>query len=219
MINKPVNQEAENPENFEIFPWNEKFNTGHERIDEQHRILARLLNRLARTLIDQDYSVISSAFDELAKYAHLHFMDEESVWLQYFDEDDLWFSTHQHNHNGFMPKVKELQLVNSDKPLHEIVEKIMQFLIRWLAFHIIGDDKRMATAIQLMETGITVDQAKILADAETKDSLYVLIDVILNMYGTLSSSTLALLRERGMNENKSKEQLKEASHKGQSSTE
>lgn len=205
MINKPVNQEAESPEDFEIFPWDEKFNTGHDRIDEQHRTIARLLNRLARTLIDENYSDVHSAFDELANYAHLHFMDEESVWLQYFDEDDPWFSSHQHTHDSFMPKVKELQLANSGKPLHEIVEKIMQFLVRWLAFHIIGDDKRMATAIQLMETGITVDQAKILADAEMKDALYVLIDVILNMYGSLSLNTLALLRERGMHENKSEE--------------
>ena len=159
------------------------------------------LNRLARTLIDQDYSVVSSAFDELARYAHLHFMEEESVWLKYFDEDDPWFSTHQHNHNGFLPKVKELQLANSDKPLYEVVEKIMQFLIRWLAFHIVADDKRMAIAIKLMESGMTVDQAKILADAEMKDSLHVLIDVILNMYGGLCSRTLTLIREEGMQEN------------------
>ena len=196
MINKPVNQETELPENFEIFPWSEKFNTGNARIDEQHRTLARLINRLARAMIDKDYSIVSSVFDELARYAHLHFMDEESVWLQYFDEDDPWFSSHQHNHNSFWPKVNELQLTHSGKPLQEVVEKIMQYLIRWLAFHIVGEDKRMACAIQLMESGMTVDQAKILADAEMKDSLYVLIDVILNMYDGLCSRTLTLLRER-----------------------
>ena len=196
MINKPVDQEAVLPEDFEIFPWNEKFNTGHERIDEEHRTLAQLVNRLARTLIEKDYTVVSSVFDELARYAHLHFMDEESVWLQYFDEDDPWFSSHQHAHDSFLPKVNELQLAHSDKPLHEIVENIMQYLIRWLAFHIVGEDKRMAIAIQLMESGMTVDQAKILADAEMKESLNVLIDVILNMYGGLCSRTLALLRER-----------------------
>lgn len=200
MINKPVNQEAELPEDFEIFPWNEKFNTGHEQIDEQHRMLASLVNRLARTMIDKDFSVVSSAFDELAKYAHLHFMDEESVWLEYFDENDPWFSTHQHNHDSFWPKVNELQLANSGKPAHEVVESIMQYLIRWLAFHIVGEDKRMASAIQLIESGMTIEQAKILADAETKDSLYVLIDVILNMYDGLCARTLALLRERGAHE-------------------
>jgi len=196
MINEPVDQEAEIPEDFEIFPWNEKFNTGHEHIDEQHRTLARLVNRLARAMIDKDYSVVSNAFDELARYAHLHFMDEESVWLRYFDEDDPWFSSHQHNHDSFWPKVNEIQLANSDKPLQEVLENIMQYLIRWLAFHIVGEDKRMASAIQLIDSGMTVDQAKILADAEMKDSLYVLVDVILNMHERLCSRTLALLRER-----------------------
>ena len=197
MITKPANQDAELADDFEIFPWDEKFNTGHERIDEQHRTLAALVNRLARTLVDEDPSVVSSAFDELTKYAHLHFMDEESVWLEYFDENDPWFSSHQHNHDSFLPKVNELQLANSGKPLHEIVESIIQYLVRWLAFHIVGEDKRMAGAIQLIESGMTVDQAKILADAEMKDSLYVLIDVILNMYNRLCSRTLALHREKG----------------------
>jgi hemerythrin-like metal-binding protein len=196
MINKPESQEAEFVENFEIFPWCEKFNTGHEKIDEQHRTLARLVNSLARTLIKQDYSVVASTFDELSKYAHLHFMDEESVWLQYFDEDDPWFSSHQQSHESFWPRVYEIRLANPDKPLHEIVENITKYLIRWLAFHIVGEDKRMASAIQLIDSGMTVDQAKILADAEMKDSLYVLIDVILNMHERLCSRTLALLRER-----------------------
>ena len=196
MITRPANQEAELPDDFEIFPWDEKFNTGHERIDEQHRTLAGLVNRLARTLVDEDPSVVSSAFDELTKYAHLHFMDEESVWLEYFDENDPWFSSHQHNHDSFLPKVNELQLANSGKPLHVVVESIIQYLVRWLAFHIVGEDKRMAGAIELMESGMTVDQAKILADAEMKDSLYVLIDVILNMYNRLCSRTLALQRKR-----------------------
>lgn len=201
MFDKPADQEAVLPEDFEIFPWNEKFDTGHAQIDEQHRTLARLVNRLARALIDKDYSVVSSVFDELARYANLHFMDEESVWLQYFDEDDPWFSSHLHSHDSFLPRVDELQLAHSDKPLHEIVENIMQYLIRWLAFHIVGEDKRMAIAIQFMESGMTVDQAKILADAEMKDSLHVLIDVILNMYGGLCSRTLALLRKRTTQEN------------------
>ena len=75
MINKPVSLEAELAEKFEIFPWSEKFNTGHEKIDEQHRTLARLVNRLARTLIDQDYSIVSSTFDELSKYCLLYTSD------------------------------------------------------------------------------------------------------------------------------------------------
>ncbi len=201
MIDKPAELGAVLPEDFEIFPWNEKFDTGHVQIDEQHRTLAKLVNRLARALTEKDYSVVSSVFDDLARYAHLHFMDEEGVWLQYFDEDDPWFSSHQHSHDSFLPKVNELQLAHSDRPLHEIIENIMQYLIRWLAFHIVGEDKRMAIAIRLMESGMTVDQAKILADAEMKDSLNVLIDVILDMYGGLCSRTLSLLRERSTQEN------------------
>jgi len=32
---------------FEIFPWNRNFETGIEKIDEQHKVLVEILNRLA----------------------------------------------------------------------------------------------------------------------------------------------------------------------------
>jgi hypothetical protein len=47
---------------------------------------------------------------------------------------------------------------------------------------------------------MTVNQAKIIADAEMKDSLYVLIDVILNMYDRLCARMMDMLRERSAHE-------------------
>ena len=35
------------PNAFEIFPWNRNFETGIDDIDQQHRVLVNILNRLA----------------------------------------------------------------------------------------------------------------------------------------------------------------------------
>ena len=66
-------RESANIDHFEVFPWNENFNTGNEIIDEQHRQLVHLLNKLATTLVDDEFSIVNKAFDELADYANMHF--------------------------------------------------------------------------------------------------------------------------------------------------
>ena len=35
------------PSEFEIFPWNRNFETGIDDIDQQHKVLVNILNRLA----------------------------------------------------------------------------------------------------------------------------------------------------------------------------
>ncbi len=204
-------RESANIDHFEVFPWNENFNTGNEMIDEQHRQLVHLLNKLATTLVDDEFSVVNKAFDELADYANMHFDQEEVIWLKYFS-DDSWFSSHQLSHASFLPRVIELKEQEAGQPLSDVVEQIIKFLIRWLAFHIIDNDKRMAIVVEAMESGASIEEAKILADKKMSGSMRVLIETVLTMYDGLSSRTLELLRERSAR-SKAEEQLKEANKK------
>lgn len=197
--------------NFEVFPWNKNFDTGHALIDEQHRRLVHLLNELANTLIDDEFAVVNRAFDELADYANRHFDEEEAIWSNYFS-DDSWFSSHQFSHATFLPKVIELKEQEADKPLSDVVEQIIKFLIRWLAFHIIDNDKRMAIAVSAMESGASIEEAKVIADKKMSGSMRLLIETVLTMYDGLSSRTLDLLRERKAR-SKAEEELKEANKK------
>jgi len=204
-------RESANIDHFEVFPWNDNFNTGNAIIDEQHRQLVHLLNKLATTLVDDEFSIVNKAFDELADYANMHFDQEEGIWLQYFS-DDSWFSSHQLSHASFLPRVIELKEQEAGKPLSDVVEQIIKFLIRWLAFHIIDNDKRMAIVVEAMESGASLEEAKILADKKMSGSMRVLIETVLTMYDGLSSRTLELLRERSAR-TKAEEQLKDANKK------
>ncbi len=182
-------------DHFEVFPWNKNFETGVEIIDEQHKKLVTLLNELAGTLTQDNQVEVNRVFDELAEYANFHFETEEAIWVEYFG-DDSWLSSHQLTHSSFLPKVVELKEQDTNKSLIEIIEGIVKFLIRWLAFHIIDNDKRMAYVIQNMQAGLSLEEAKVVSDKKMSGSIRVLIETVLAMYDGLSSRTLDLMRER-----------------------
>ncbi len=182
---------------IEVFPWNKNLETGIEEIDSQHKKLVDLLNKLANTLITDDKVEVLKVFDELAQYAAFHFESEERIWSQKFG-DDSWFQSHVENHASFLPEVIKIKEADKDAPLNRVVEDIVKFLIRWLAFHILDDDKRMSFVIQGAEQGMSLSDAKISAEDKMSGSNRVLIDTVLHMYNGLSSRAIELMRERAI---------------------
>lgn len=181
---------------FEIFPWNKNFDTGNHIIDEQHKELVRLLNSLANTLVGNQQYEIESAFSALAKYADYHFSSEEEVWSEYF-VNDHWLHSHQLSHGAFLPKVLEIKEHNTTLPFYLIVEDIVKFLIRWLAFHILNEDRRYAIVVSEVRGGKTLEEAKNIAERKMNaSSVRLLTEAVLTMYDGLSTRALNLLRER-----------------------
>ncbi len=196
---------------FEVFPWNSNFETGNSIIDEHHKVLVSLLNKLAITLINQDKAEIDSTFEELTAYANKHFAYEEEIWSNYFT-DDPWLLSHNKTHSSFLPSVMDIKKQAADKPLPDIIENVVHFLVKWLIFHIIDTDKRMVLVMNALESGATIDEAKHLAEEKMTGSKLILIDAILKMYEGLSSRTLSLMREMKAKK-EAEEQLNEANNK------
>ncbi|MBF0193393.1 MAG: diguanylate cyclase [Magnetococcales bacterium] len=203
--------ESTHLDHFEVFPWNENFETGNETIDTQHKVLAELLNNLASTLVTVNSEEINAAFDKLAEYANEHFDEEESIWFEHF-KDDPWFISHQMSHATFLPKIAELKTIDDGRSVTDMVEQTVKFLIRWLAFHIIDNDKRMAISLESILEGASVIEAKLIADKKMSGSMRTLIETVLQMYDGLSTRTLDLMRERNARKQAEKE-LQEANNK------
>ncbi|MTI09693.1 GGDEF domain-containing protein [Curvivirga aplysinae] len=191
-----------------VFPWNEQYNTGIAEIDEQHKKLVQLLNELAGTLTQDDNDQILYALDQLVDYAKYHFDCEEKIWSEIF-ENDSWFKGHKTNHVSFLPAILKMKKDQEHLPLSEVTENMVRFLIRWLIFHIIDDDMRMASAYRYCQAGKPLSEAKMLAKKEALDSSRILIDVILDMYESISSHALDLMRERSQRK-KAEEKLQKA---------
>lgn len=179
----------------EVFPWSENFETGISLIDQQHKRLVDLLNLLASHLAHRsDVPALNSIFNELAEYALYHFKTEEAVWHQFMRSDSLDVQ-HKKDHQKFVEDVLRLKQEESEKPLDEVIEDVLSFLTHWLAFHILASDKQMAKIVLAMQSGLSLEQAKENAELQMSGAMHVLIETVLNMYDSLSSRTLQLMRE------------------------
>ncbi|GAA5316212.1 MAG: GGDEF domain-containing protein [Candidatus Pelagadaptatus aseana] len=181
---------------IDVFPWTENFATGIDTIDQQHQQLVKLLNELACTLADDNHLEIKRVFDELAAYANHHFETEEAIWDEVFPKDDPWLVSHHGSHDHFLPAVVQMQERDKHKPMAVVIEDVVKFLIRWLAFHIVAEDMRMAMAVKAYRQGKSLDEAKIYSEEQMEGFATVLVDAVLNMYDSLSSRTMELMRER-----------------------
>ena len=179
---------------FEFFPWTEHFDTGIAAIDEQHRVLVRLLNRLAQQYIDgMDSDVISGVIADLVDYTHYHFETEEHIWTDAFGTDER-VSSHCHTHRAFFEHVAALQ--SGAQPFADVLNDLFGYLSNWLAFHILDTDKRMAKAVLAVQDGATLVQAHARADDDMRGAAASLIQAVLDMYRKLSAQALNLMHER-----------------------
>lgn len=183
---------------FDIFPWDKNFETGIGLIDEQHKKLVHILNQLAAHLANRSHEVIlERIFEELAEYADYHFKTEEEIWSKYLQDDECYVA-HEQIHKSFISQVIELKQLDADKPLDLVIQDIVSFLSKWLAYHILDSDKRLAKVVLAIESGNSLEQAKVIANEQMSGSMQILINTVLKMYDSLSTRTLDLMREKAL---------------------
>jgi diguanylate cyclase (GGDEF)-like protein/hemerythrin-like metal-binding protein/PAS domain S-box-containing protein len=181
----------------EIFPWSDNFATGIEAIDVQHHQLVDLLNQLASHMaFGSDELTLLQVFDELANYAVHHFQTEEAIWNTHLSGDDLAL-THAQTHQDFVAEVVRVRGVMGVLSDDEAIDQVVSFLTHWLAFHILEDDTHMARIVLGVQRGLTLQAAKVAAKEHMTGAAHMLIQAVLHMYDSLSTRTLALMREIG----------------------
>jgi len=181
---------------FEVFPWNENFATGIALIDEQHRQLVHLINKLASHLSHGSSDIqMAEVFAELVAYAGHHFKTEEQIWQPRF-QDDPWYTAHKRSHDSFLPKAQQIQNHLQGTSYEKVLEEILKFLVNWLVFHILDNDRRMAKAIRALDDGLDLESAKMRADEEMTGIMQTFVETVLDMYENLTSRSLELIREK-----------------------
>nr|WP_319564317.1 bacteriohemerythrin [uncultured Rhodoferax sp.] len=179
---------------FEIFPWNPNLETGIDLIDVQHRKLVSLINQLAQQHVQgATEAEVQAILGELSDYADYHFRTEEGIWKTALAGDD-WLIQHIQTHQRFFRHIAELQ--SNQRPFQEVLDELFSYLIQWLAYHILDNDKRMALALKAIGQGASVASAHAQADAHMQGATATLIQTVLGMYQTLSSQALILMHEK-----------------------
>src|SRR5574343_34282 len=183
------------PHTLEIFPWTANFETGIPEIDKQHQVLVCLLNRLVGHLAFQSEAPeLDAVLEELKNYTVYHFSTEEKFWHEHF-RNDPWEEGHSKAHNDFIEKVVEFTERRAGRDLDSMLEELVSFLTHWLAMHIIESDKRMAKVVLALPSGVSLEQAKEIANEEMAGASRVLIDTVMGMYDKLANRTIQMRRE------------------------
>ena len=118
--------------------WNDNLSVNVRVIDEQHRELVRLINRLHDAMTQgQGQRVLGETVAGLIDYAQIHFRTEEG----FFDASDYPGSVaHKKKHEEFVEKVTDFKQGFDEGRLMLSLD-VMDFLAEWLVKHIQGTDK------------------------------------------------------------------------------
>jgi hemerythrin len=123
---------------MKFIEWKDEFNTGIKEIDNQHRGLFDIINKLTSTnRIDPEGRYFFITFSKLIDYARLHFLTEERYMRDagYSNLDE-----HQKEHGNFLAAVTNmLQKLENKVPQTE--NDILTFLKEWYQEHILGSDR------------------------------------------------------------------------------
>lgn len=179
-----------------VFPWNVNFETGIPIIDDQHRRLFELINRLASSLSQGDDAAdLDAVFGELATYAEYHFKTEEEVWRGALG-DDPWFVRHCQSHGAFKPRVLELMAEKGEVNYEKALGDTLNFLVNWLVFHILESDRHLGKVVLAVGEGLGREAAKQRADDEMSGVMQTVVKTVMTMYESLTTHSIALIREK-----------------------
>lgn len=130
-----------------FFEWSDAMSVGIAEIDEQHKILVGILNRLfSATVARENHEITIEILDTLVDYTNTHFGLEEKL-LQDAGYNPVEFAAHQYEHRIFIEKISAA----ANKHLVEgksVSFEIISFLKRWLRDHILITDRKYASALQ-----------------------------------------------------------------------
>jgi hemerythrin len=122
--------------------WEDKYSLGVESIDEQHKELFRIANRiyelLKNEMILDKYDHIMEIIDELKNYTVDHFKDEEEYMKSIGYKK---FLSHKVAHTDFLDKMENIDVNKIDNGHNEYLLSILDFVCVWLIEHIMKEDK------------------------------------------------------------------------------
>lgn len=128
-----------------ILSWNDQYLIGQATIDEQHKMLFRLVNDFHTHWMERrDRQDIARVLSQLIRYGELHFQDEESIMAQ---EGYPQLDSHHQIHEMLIEEIFKLNEELADKS-RLLDRDITKFLKQWLIDHIVHNDYEFRNFLQ-----------------------------------------------------------------------
>lgn len=138
-----------------LVEWNEELSVGIQEIDEQHKVLVGLLNKLHDAIHEKHGKEASlEILGQLVEYTKIHFAVEESL-MRIFEYPG--YEEHKAQHEELIDEIHDFQ----DKVAHgksAISFQLLHFLRMWLTQHILDSD--MEYSPYLLNAGVKAKSGK-----------------------------------------------------------
>ena len=125
-----------------MFIWKKEFELGIKSIDEQHKCLLDLGNRINELLVNHDddddnYDEIYEVIEELRVYTVYHFNTEEELFLKYNYPE---YHAHKKEHDDFVAFLRSVNPEDIDENQKGFLKKLLAQIVQWVFKHIITTD-------------------------------------------------------------------------------
>lgn len=144
---------------MDVFQWDKNFETGLNEVDKQHHHLVNITNDFGILIAQNEvaFDDLEKIFNELASYTQYHFAEEEKLMAK-MGVDKRHVEYHVREHHGFLQDVLELhqEMATGD---HSASENLLNFLMSWLVYHILGSDMSLSRQIKAVGNGRTAAEA------------------------------------------------------------
>ncbi|EQB39822.1 hypothetical protein M947_04395 [Sulfurimonas hongkongensis] len=121
-----------------MIQWHEGLSLGVKTLDDDHKQLLNIINRLSIAIRDDNtQQIIDEIFEDLQKYVIEHFRREEALLKKCGCKN---IKEHIVQHRKFSKKIPELKAKLTDTKSSANAQEVSYFLTDWLFNHIIEED-------------------------------------------------------------------------------
>ena len=177
---------------MESFHWDKYYETDIASVDEQHHKLVDLINELGNVIAGSTAEAldVEKTLVRLADYAKFHFADEEAL-MDASNIDQRHRTHHKAVHALFLRDIENIlhepEARNASK-----LNSLLEYLVNWLAFHILGEDQSMALQIQAVAKGMSPELAYSQFEYGTVDSVKPMLKAVKFLFSQLDDANRKL---------------------------
>ena len=136
-----------------IFHWDESYSVGIEQIDDQHRALLEIINRLDDAVSGgEETKIVIDLLRALREYAVYHFATEEELMLA-GGHDRERYRRHKAEHKEFVEQLERFGENLENGVSHAVAASLLEYLVQWLMEHVLGLDKEAGRFLLQMRDG------------------------------------------------------------------
>lgn len=190
------------------FEWNKHFITGLDKVDSQHKHLVEIVNRLGTMVIENiiDEDILRTILVELVEYTKYHFTEEQRI-MSISSLDTRHILKHIEVHQKFIREIVSMASEHFEITSNSTRE-LFDYLMHWLAYHILGMDQEMARQIEYIKIGKKPSDAYTIVTQSQSDIAAPLLTALEGLFSQVSQKNIRLHVLNDSLEKKVKERTK-----------